>query len=184
MSRLHSGQMKRNKFSLDCKCFFDRCVTWIVCFRLKGVLVCTNKFYGRNGTVNLRLRSIESWNMPNYHIEIKVLSKTVGCFTKIFLVNFTATTGWTHWKFVNGYLFPLVLFLSQGISSFRSTGGQGSELNNNLFPPCKVLLMNFCKHWSRHNINNTSDNNNDSCNTCNNNGCNNPNPNNNTPSEA
>ena len=82
--------------------------------------------------------------------------------------------------------------MSQGISSFCSAGGQGSELNNNLFPPCKVLLMNFCKHWSRHNINNTSDNNNDGCNTCNNNGCNNNNPNsscnannniNNTPSE-
>ena len=36
--------------------------------------------------------------------------------------------------------------MSQGISSFCSAGGQGSELNNNLFPPCKVLLMNFCKH--------------------------------------
>ena len=38
------------------------------------------------------------------------------------------------------------LLMSQGISSFCSAGGQGSELNNNLFPPCKVLLMNFCKH--------------------------------------
>ena len=79
--------------------------------------------------------------------------------------------------------------MSQGISSFCSAGGQGSELNNNLFPPCKVLLMNFCKHWSRHNINNTSDNNNDGCHTCNNNGCNNNHPNNswnanNTPSET
>ena len=36
--------------------------------------------------------------------------------------------------------------LSQGISSFCSAGGQGSELNNNLFPPCKVLLMTSCKH--------------------------------------
>ena len=36
--------------------------------------------------------------------------------------------------------------MSQGISSFCSAGGQGSELNNNRFPPCKVLLMNFCKH--------------------------------------
>ena len=68
--------------------------------------------------------------------------------------------------------------MSQGISSFCSAGGQGSELNNNLFPPCKVLLMNFCKHGFRHNSNNTSDNNNDGCNTCNNNGCSNNNPNN------
>ena len=36
--------------------------------------------------------------------------------------------------------------MSQGISSFCSAGGQGSELNNNLFPPCKVLLMNLCNH--------------------------------------
>ena len=36
--------------------------------------------------------------------------------------------------------------MSQGISSFCSAGGQGSELNNNLFPPCKVLLMTSCKH--------------------------------------
>ena len=79
--------------------------------------------------------------------------------------------------------------MSQGISSFCSAGGQGSELNNNLFSPCKVLLMNFCKHWSRHSKNNTSDNNNDGCNICNNNGCYNNNPNNinninNTPSET
>ena len=38
------------------------------------------------------------------------------------------------------------VLLSQGILSFCSAGGQGSELNNNLFPPCKVLLINFCKH--------------------------------------
>ena len=82
--------------------------------------------------------------------------------------------------------------MSQGIPSFCSAGGQGSELNNNLFPPCKVLLMNFCKHWFMHNSNNTSDNNNDGCSTCDNNGCNNNNPNNscnasntnNTPSET
>ena len=79
--------------------------------------------------------------------------------------------------------------MSQGILSFCSAGGQGSELNNNLFPPCTVLLMNFCKHGFRYNNNNTSDNNNDGCNTCNNNGCNDNNPNNscnanNTPSET
>ena len=78
------------------------------------------------------------------------------------------------------------ILMSQGISSFCSAGGQGSELNNNLFPPCKVLLMNFCKHWSRHNNNNTPDNNNDGCITCNNNGCNNNNScnANSTPSET